>query len=593
MVRFLEHTAPTRLKLVGFGFGAAMLLICSRYAYLGLYPSAMRDKLVNQDSKQHLSTTELSMPRAPITDRNGRILAQTVMKPSIFIVPARLPSATDRGAANVLSKLSHAAAIPQPKLERMRDQGRQFLWIRRQTDESDVEKFSKIAGWEDFGGILKEPARIYPYDQVGAQLIGFTGIDNQGLLGVESLYESEIRGARQTVQVTRDARRRLSVTFPNDASKPDALPDPLSLSIDIEVQRIMEHELEKAVSETGAKGASGVVLDVTSGEIFALASIPTFNLNRPQLKTPESMRLRPVQDALELGSVIKPMVVAAALDAGTIKPGDKFNCENGVLRLPGATIHDVHKSDILGVSDVLKFSSNVCTYKIARKLGKQKLWEYYSQFGLTQPPGTGLAGEFPGDVQDPESWREIRFANLAFGQGIAISPLQMARALATVVGNGTRLPLRILRSNSASTETNPSISELPSHQVIKTDVANTVRSMLGGIVNDRDATAPGAKLLEFTAGGKTGTAQKYNPETRGYTDRIPSFLGFFPAEHPRFVVYIALDSVGVRPAWGGKLAAPVFQKVSTSLGRYLKSTGRLSLYSPEDDRAESNGAKRQ
>lgn len=587
MVRFLEHTAPTRLKWVGFGFGGVLLLICLRYAYLGLYPSAMRDKLVSQDSKQHLSTTELSLPRAPITDRNGRILAQTVMKPSIFIVPARIPASSNKGSASVLANLAHAAEIPKAKLERMRDQSRQFLWVRRQTDQADVEKFSKIEGWEDFGGVLKEPARVYPYDQVGAQLIGFTGIDNQGLLGVESLYESEIRGARQTVQVTRDARRRLSVTFPNDASKPDALPEPLALSIDIEIQRILEHELAKAVNETGAKGASGVVLDATSGEIFALASIPTFDLNRPQFKTPESTRLRPVQDALELGSVIKPMVIAAALDANAVRPGDTFNCENGVLRLPGATIHDVHRSDILPVADVLKFSSNVCTYKIARKLGKKKLWEYYSKFGLTQPAGTGLAGEFTGDIQDPEAWREIRFANVAFGQGVAISPLQMARALATVVSNGTRLPLRILRSNPEQ------FDQLPSQQVIKPEIANTVRSMLTGIVNDRDATAPGAKLLEFTAGGKTGTAQKYNPESRGYTDRIPSFLGFFPAEHPRFVVYIVLDSVAVRPAFGGKLAAPVFSRVSTSLGRYLKSTGKLSLYSSEDNKPGSTRTQRQ
>lgn len=572
MIKFDPHVTHARLKWLGAGLCGAFGLIALRYAYLGAFPSDLRSRLLTQDNRQHLSTTELAMPRAPIVDRNGRPLALTVMKPSVFVIPTRIPDGPE--GRDIRRRLAQLSGVKAARLLELKESGRQFFWLQRQTSDQVAKDFTSIPGWEDFGGILKEPARFYPYNSLASQLIGFTGIDNQGLAGIELIFENRLRSEKQTVQVTRDAKRRLSVTFPNEASKPAEDPVPLRLTLDIEVQRILENELESARIHAKAEAASGVILDISTGDVFGMASLPGFNLNVPNEKTTESARLRPIQDALELGSVVKPLVIAAALDSKKIRPGERLNCEGGSLRLPGATIHDVKKKDSLSIAEVLLYSSNICTYKIAKRLGKSALIDYYERFGLTSPPQTGLAGEFPGTtVKNPESMREIRFANVAFGQGIAVSPLQMARALSTLIGDGIRRPVRIV-SESQNTE--------KEQRVVSPETSAIVRTMMKAIVSGEDATAIGAQMDEFTAGGKTGTAQRYNPVTRSYSDRTASFIGYFPAEHPKFVIYIVIDKVGVRPAWGGTLAAPSFAAVGSQLGRYLKATGQLALTAKED-----------
>lgn len=594
MLQLRLNRLHQRIRIVAFLLGAVIFVTLVRFVYLTVIPTDLRAKLVSQDSRQHLSSTVVATPRAPIVDRHGRSLALTVMKRSVFVIPSRMPPVDSREGQQLIRKIEQLSGIHRNRLEAWHQQGRQFAWIKRQTSETEARSFEALPGWSEFGGTVNEPARYYPFGPLAAQLLGFTNIDNVGLAGIEALYENHIKGERQTVQVTRDARRRLAITWPNQASKPDTIPPPLVLSIDIEVQRVLESELAKAAQKSRAQGASGVVMDVTDGEIFALASLPTFDANRPNERNPENLRLRPVQDALELGSVMKPFVVAAALDSGAVRLRDRFDCENGVLKLPGATIHDVKRKGVLPVADVLKFSSNVCMYKIARALGRERLHSYLEKFGLVQPAGSGLQGEYSGDKQDPKAWREIRFANVAFGQGIAVTPLQMARAAATLVGTGVRVPVRLLHAEPAAPTSSPTgergeaaATDLPPAQVVGPEVAAEVRKMLAAIVTDEDATAPAARLIEFSAGGKTGTAQKFSKQTQSYSERIPSFLGFFPAEHPRFVVYIVLDAVQVRPAWGGTLAAPVFAAVSTALGRYLRATGSLSLYESSSQSAET------
>lgn len=580
--------AQTRIVLFGTFLALIFLAFIARYAWLSVAPSTIRSELQGKDARQHSSMTRLSTQRAAILDRAGRPLALTVMKPSIFLVPQRIPNDA------VLSRVSAISRTPKKRLMKWKDENRQFVWLERQTTSERVAVFQKLENWEAFGGVLSEPARVYPQGSVAAQLIGFTGIDNQGLGGVERVFEDELAGETQLVTVTRDARRRLSVTFPNEASQPRTSKDPLVLSIDLEAQRIMERELSVAAEKTGAVGASGIVLDMETGEIYALASVPTFDLNRPESKTPASARNRPIQDAMELGSVMKPVVVAAALNEGVIKPNDQLDCEGGALRLPGATIHDTKPNKILSVGDILRNSSNVCMYKIAARLGRAKLGAYLSRVGLVHPPGTGLPGEYPGQRLEPEKWIEIRFANIAFGQGIAVSPLQMARAVATAVG-GVRTPLRLLKAKNEEARTHTAVSEtgqsqidpnepspFPQQRVFSAEVAQTVRGMLTQIVDGDPPAAHLAQLERHSAGGKTGTAEKFNIKTHSYSERTPNFIGFFPAEHPKFLIYVVLDEVKVRPAWGGKWAAPVFAQVSNNLSKYLKAMGRLDLHSSKE-----------
>jgi cell division protein FtsI (penicillin-binding protein 3) len=589
--RIPTSVSQTRIIVFGSFLALAFSAFIIRYAWLSVAPSAIRSELQGKDIRQHSSQTRLSTHRAAILDRSGRPLALTVMKPSVFITPLRL---TDTATIKRLASISR---IAEARISKWKDEKRQFVWLERQTTQERVSKYTALDGWEGFGGVLSEPARVYPQGSLAAQVIGFTGIDNQGLAGIELVYEQELAGETQLVNVTRDARRRLAVTFPNEASQPKASKDPLVLSIDLEAQRIMERELSEAAQQTEAAGASGIVLDIRTGEIFALASVPSFDLNHPESKTPASARNRPVQDAMELGSVIKPIVVAAALNEGVIKPNEEIDCEGGALRLPGSTIHDTKPNKILSIGDILRKSSNVCMYKIAARLGRQKLAAYLSRAGLVHPPGTGLPGEYTGQSLDPDKWVEVRFANIAFGQGIAISPLQLARAMATTVGSGVRLPLHILKVDEAgpggptdndgtNTTLHPSFPAFPQQRVFAPEVSQTIRGMMMAIVDGVEPTAQLAQLAMHSAGGKTGTAEKFSTTTHTYSERTPNFIGFFPAEHPKFLIYIVLDEVKVRPAWGGKWAAPVFAHVGDKLAQYLKAKGHLDLYSSKGTRAK-------
>ncbi len=565
-------TARLRILFLGSCLSGLLFLFLLRYAYLSVVPTEIRATLLSKDNRQHAGTTALSTPRAPIVDRLGRALALTIFKPSVFIVPQRIPE-----NSSVLKQLSQKSGVPQSRLRRWKNDSRRFAWLKRQTTAELLAQFEAIPGWDQFGGSAREPTRVYPHRSLAAQVIGFTGIDNQGLAGIEAVYEERLKGEIRNAQVTRDARRRLSVTFPNQASQPEVQKPPLVLSLDLEVQRILEKELLIAQKVSKSRAAGGIVLDSQTGEIFAMASLPTFDLNNLRSKNSASARNRPIQDALELGSVLKPAIVAAALNEGVIKPNDRVDCEGGSLRLPGATINDTKKNGILTIEEILRKSSNVCMYKIAKRLGREKMADYLNRFGLTTPPGTGLPGEFSGQELNPAQWREIRFANIAFGQGIAISQLQLVRALATTIGSGERLPLRILKGDIASGSSPNSLQDAPA-RVVSPEVAHTLRGMLATLVDSEEATVKTARLEAHTAGGKTGTAEKFSAKTRSYSERTSNFIGFFPAEHPRFLIHVMLDEVQVRPAWGGKLAAPVFAAVANQLSRYLEATGQLSLY---------------
>jgi len=570
----LSQNHSARTLVLGALLGAGFCALLGRYAYLGLLPSAMRERLLHKASRQFESDVTLVAPRAQITDRNGKTLAMSVLYPSLFIVPRRIPD-----DVTVQKDVARTLGVPFKDISELSKSKRAFAWLRRQVTPSELTRMGDLARWHDFIGVIDEPKRLYPERDLAAHLIGMVGTDNQGLEGIERVYDARLNGKSVRAKVTRDARGHTTLITPNGAVKPEPTSAELRLSIDLSIQSFVESALRDGVMKARAHGGSAVVMNVENGELLAIASYPTFDLNAPP-PDPAKRRFRPIMDALELGSVVKPMFVASAIDAGLIKAGDSLFCENGTMRIPGGAIHDDHPHGMASVTEIIKYSSNICTYKIAQKLGRTRFHEALFRYGFTRAPGTGLPGEWAGRVSKPETWREMRFANMAFGQGIAISPLQLTKALTTLTGGGTDKGVHILAG-----EGEPYDSERagPPLRVISERTSRVVTDMMRGVVEE-DGTGKRASVPGFTVAGKTGTAQKYMQSTHSYSERIASFTGVIPAEAPRLAITVVIDEPQVRPAYGGTLAGPVFAEIGQKTVHYLNSIGALAIHNGTENR---------
>jgi cell division protein FtsI (penicillin-binding protein 3) len=564
-----EKDFRLRVNIFAGTLAAAGLLMLARYAQLAVLPTEINERLRSRATKQFESEVTLLPPRAKIVDRSGRTLAVSVLHPSLFAIPKRLPA--DR---SVLEQIAKQIRIPVSTLVELRRTKKGFAWLRRHIPPREFETMGELNQWREFIGVAEEPKRIYPEKETAAHLVGFVGIDNNGLEGVESIFNAQLNGTAQIAKVTRDARGHITLTTPNGAVLPETQSPPLELSIDLSIQSAAENAVREGVLKARARAGSAVVMDIKSGELLAIASYPTFDLNNPSAAGPEARRFRPLMDALELGSVVKPLFIARAIDKNKIKPNEPFFCENGSMALPGGKIRDTHPHGTLLPSDIIKFSSNICTYKIAQKLGRKGLFDAIAAFGLSRSPATGLHGEWSGRVQKPESWHEMRFANMSFGQGIAISTLQMTRAMAILAGDGTDPGIRIVSQNEKPDGLE---LQLPPLRVISEETSRLVTQMMRGVVEEEGGTGRLASISGFSVAGKTGTAQKYDPKTRSYSERIATFTGVLPAEKPQLAITIVIDEPQVRPAYGGVLAGPVFSEIGQKAINYLNSRGLIQL----------------
>jgi cell division protein FtsI (penicillin-binding protein 3) len=564
-----EQDIRLRVKIFAYLLATCGLLMIARYAQLAVFPTAINEKLRSRASKQFESEVTLLPPRAKIVDRSGRTLAVSILQPSLFAIPKKLPS--DRTTLETIAK---QLRIPLRTLIDLSRSKKGFAWLRRHITPQEFESLGDLHPWKEFIGIAQEPKRIYPEKEIAAHLIGFVGIDNNGLEGVESVYNSTLNGQAQIAKISRDARGHMTLTTPNGAVQPEPQSPPLVLSIDLSIQAAAENALKEGVLKARARAGSTVVMDIQTGELLAIASYPTFDLNTPSSAAPEARRFRPLMDALELGSVVKPLFIARAIDKKKIRADEPFFCENGTMAVPGGKIRDTHPHGTLTPAEVIKVSSNICTYKIVQRLGRHGLFDALAAYGLIRAPATGLPGEWAGRVQKPEQWREMRFANMAFGQGIAISPLQMTRALAILTGGGIDPGLKVLSQN---TELDDTQLVLPPLRVISQDTSRLVTQMMRGVVEEEGGTGRLASISGFTVAGKTGTAQKYDPKTKSYSERISTFTGVLPAEQPRLAITIVIDEPQVRPAYGGILAGPVFSEVGQKAINYMNSRGIIHL----------------
>jgi len=510
--------------------------------------------------RQQQTVVELDPPRGTIYDARGRELAVSVQVESAWADPADLddPAATAQALAPILETDSQALA------RRLGRDGN-FVWLARKLDPQVSAAIRRLR----LRGIhfLPESKRCYPMRELAAQILGYVGTDNKGLAGLELLYDREVAGRPGRRTLLRDARRG-TVIAPGLAS---AEPEPghdLYLTLDSTIQHIVERELARAVALHRAKSASMVLLDPASGAVLAMASYPPFDPNRYSAYPPALWRNRAIMDSYEPGSTFKVVTAAAALGAGLVHPDDVFDCEMGGITLLGIRIRDHKPYGRLTFADVIAKSSNVGVIKTALLLGDERLYHMIRALGFGRPTGIDLPGENGGILAPVKSWRPLTKAYVSFGQGISVTPLQLARAVAAVANDGrlvTPYVVAAVGSGDAIERRHPDPAAAP--QAIDPATTRVLRTLLERVVTV--GTGKSAAILGYPVAGKTGTAQK--PGIGGYAhhDYVPSFVGYAPADHPAVVGIVAVDEPQGFAYYGAQVAAPVFGTVMREVMLYL------------------------
>ncbi|WGL61446.1 penicillin-binding protein 2 [Pigmentibacter sp. JX0631] len=545
-----------------------LIIILTRYAWITFFPTPLRNKLISTGSKQFETNLMIAPPRASITDRNGRILAVSIARPSIYLLTKKMPN-----DVQILTKVATQINIPLQDLLKYSTEKRNFIWLKRQISFNEFHKMGSLKKWQDFIGIIDESKRFYPEKDLAAQLIGFVGSEGNGLEGIEKIYNSRLNLKPLKSEVMKDARGRLVMSVPNDASKPEQKAPNLKLSIDLSIQEFTQNALKEGVLKAKAKGGSAIVMDVKTGELLAIASYPSYDLNNPPENDPSARRFRPVMDAIELGSVVKPMWIAKALDIKVINQETKVYAENGQMSLPGGIIHDTHPHGWITPEEVLKVSSNIGAYKVVQKIGRETFYDSLMKIGFGRAPGTGLPGEWNGRIKNLNLWREMNFANMAFGQGFAISPLQLAHALSIIVGDGADHGVNLISIN-----TNKNSDFIgPPLKYISNETSQKIAKMMESVVEEEGGTGSPARIPGILVSGKTGTAQIWSQKDHAYSGRTAVFEGVIPSDNPKLVIVVVIDEAGVRPAYGGPLAGPVFADIGKRTVNYLNSRGIFNV----------------
>ncbi|MCD4689223.1 MAG: transpeptidase family protein [Desulfuromonadaceae bacterium] len=557
----LKRWHKWRIKLIGFGFILAFGLIGYRALSLQVLDHELFEK---RAQRQYQRIIQLPRQRGTIYDRNGQVLALSTAVDSIYVEPHRIEDVP--GTAKALAQV---LTLSQRRLLVKLSKERRFLWVKRQVSprESESLRALKLKGV----GFIKEHRRFYPNSQLGAQVIGFTGLDPKGLEGLELQYDSQMLGERGFLVVEKDGKGKSLGFGDQDAPVKGGTPGhSLVLTLDKNLQYIAEKELAAGVRKARAKSGTVVVLDPETGKVLAMASYPDYNPNSYRSSRPSQWRNRAVCDSFEPGSTLKPFLVAAALNEGVVSPQQKVYCENGLYRVGGRKVRDTHRYGLLSVADIIKLSSNIGSAKIGKKLERDRYYRYLRDFGFGARSGIDFPGESKGLLRPPEKWFEADLANISFGQGIAVTALQLARATAVIANGGLLMEAdlveQIVDNDKAIVEKHKPRTV---HRVLSEAVAHQVRDMMVSVVSE-GGTGPLAQVPGFTVAGKTGTAQKVDPVTGGYSKdkRVSSFVGFLPAEAPRLVILVVVDEPEGQ-TYGGLVAAPVFSRIAEQSLRHL------------------------
>jgi cell division protein FtsI (penicillin-binding protein 3) len=527
-------------------------------------------------ARQHRQRVALDPHRGPIVDRHGEALALSVEVPSLFVRPRQFAGQEARTPA-----LAAAAGLPLDEVRQKVDAGAPFVWLKRQASPREAEAVRALGlrGVDQVTG----SRRFYPHGSLAAHVLGFVGVDSEGLEGLERQLDGAIRGEARYAEVDRDAHGRELLT--GGVQTRAARGSTVQLTLDATIQDSTERELAAGVAAAKATAGAAVVLDPATGQILALANVPTYSPNKPggsrDRRWRQRIRNRAITDPYEPGSTFKAVLAAAAIETGVVRPADMIFCENGRYPFGRWTINDSHPHGWLSFAEVVQYSSNIGTSKVAEKVGRERYAAFLRAFGFGQRTGMELPGESPGIVRAVERWAKIDLATHSFGQGIAVTPVQMAAAFGAIANDGVLMrPYVISRvvgpGGRVLRQRDPTVVR----RVVSAKTAHTVTTLLRRVVEERGGTGTRARLDDFPVAGKTGTAQKVDPTTGAYSSkRIASFAGFVPADAPRAVIVVVIDEPRTN-SYGGVVAAPVFREIAAAV---LGRLGVVPYPRPEDD----------
>jgi cell division protein FtsI (penicillin-binding protein 3) len=511
--------------------------------------------------RQYAKTVTIRPRRGPILDRNGNTLAASTPAESLSAQPRRIanPGAVAHRLAPILDER-------EADLRRHLESDRSFVWLRRRLSPAAAAAVRALG--EPGLDLAPETMRFYPNRELAAHVLGFEGVDGTGLEGIERSWDSHLGGAPGRAIVERDALGRDVTTRPVVIKAPTPGAG-VSLTLDTTIQYLAERELDLAYRRTAARAAMAILMDPRTGEILALAVRPTFNPNSFARATAREWRNRAVTDPFEPGSTFKVILAAAALETGVIKPTDLVFGGNGSITVAATTIRDWKRYGWLTFGQVLERSSNVGAIRVGLELGRDRYYRYISEFGFGSATGVGLPGESRGLLREPRRWSGLSLATLSIGQEISVTALQLVDAVAAVANGGRLLQPQIVRAVlDADGREVRGFEPHVVRQVIAPDTARTLTELLVNVVEH--GTGHLAAIPGYAVAGKTGTAQKLDPATGRYSHApgVLSFVGFAPADDPRFVMLVLLDEP-TNEQWGSEAAAPVFSAIGREVLRYL------------------------
>ncbi len=595
----MTNTADTRAKGIRLRMGVvcACLASCLGLVVSGAYQIQIADgdawrSLAERQRQRRL---HLSPKRGAVDDRNGAALAESVDVPSVSIdavetlrhIPA---DALEPAIASLSARIGDALSLPREEVAEKLRRRKRFAWLKRRVSEAEVAAVRALGDPKERNpvrGLTIDPEgqRFYPNRELASTLLGFVSPDGEGREGVELSLDHELRGRVSEVRGLRD--RSGKIIFSEGLDDESALAGhDLFLTIDKGIQYTAERELEAAVKTYEALGGSVVVVDPSTGEVLAMASAPTFNPNDYSKADPDTRRNRAVTDRFEPGSTMKAFTMATALAHRSIDPTAPIFCEEGSMPIDNVVLHDTHVHRWLSPTQVLAYSSNIGTAKIALGLGESKLYEGLRRFGFGELTGVPLTGESPGILRPRNrAWVQVETASAAFGQGIGVTNLQLAMAMSAIANGGRLLEPQVVRK--VRDGTGATLSEVTPRlrrEVVPPRIARMVADMLVA-VTEGEGTGVEAAIPGFRVAGKTATAQKIDLSTGRYTDTlyVASFVGFVPADKPRLVISVVIDEPMGGAYAGGSVAAPVFRRVGEMALRHLgilpKDTERSSFAS--------------
>ena len=536
-----SRTPVWRSKFIVAGLAVAFLGLTGRAAYVQVFDNAFFQK---QGDQRVLRTLELPASRGRIFDRNGLLLASSVVAPSIWAIPEDVKA--DEGELRQLAKLLN---MPLKDLQhKLGEEDRSFVWIKRQVDQSVAQQIAelKIAGIHQ----RKEYKRVYPEGAAAAHVVGFTDIENKGLEGVERSFDQRLAGREGSRRVIKDRLGRVVEEVGEEVPPVDG--QDIQLSIDSKIQFFAYQKVRDAVVANKAKSGSVVVLDSVTGEVLALANYPSYAPDDRRHLTGAQLRNVALTDTFEPGSVMKPITVATALDLGRVTPQTLINTSPGSYQLDRYTVRDTHNYGTLTVSGVIQKSSNIGALKIAQRLSPKEMWSVYTALGYGRKPELDFPGAATGRLRPWKSWKPVEQATMAYGYGLSGSLFQMVHSYTALAHDGSVIPATLLRSPESQTAAGL--------RVFSAKTASEVRKMLH-LVTGPGGTGQLAQTVGYSVGGKTGTARKQQGKGYAAHKYRAWFVGIAPIEQPRIIVGVMVDEPSNGTYYGGTVAAPVFSDV--------------------------------